>query len=540
MVRMEKPLQARAGMFTVQFFIVLLLVLFTQIKTSFNFYDEGFADFDATRVMNGDVPYKDFWALYPPGQFYLLALVFKWFGEKLMVARIFDTLVRFAIVVGIYRLARQLCSWLLSLLATAVAGLWLAAIGFYSYAVFPALGLGLWGILSWLKYTNTGHRHWLVLSGFLLGLTALIRWDIGAYGAIGVLVGGYLHLLAQGWKPAGNSKKMPAFRILFAPWKGLAFIFGPLAGVAGLGYGILAARSGWRNLYEQLFQFPMTVFHSMRWLPYPPLIPPDLPPPDDWLLFYLPLLVFGVAVGYLVYSWLRNFPKFYPEAFGTTCATVFGAFLFNQALSRYDAIHVLPSTLLMLIVAVALVQRLASHFKKTWARYGLYFVLILLTLPYFRLSIRSLATTLESLPPWGCYSHLEKASCVWIDPDQEQAIEFIQAHTQANEPIFVGNQRHDRIFVSDVGFYYLADRPSATRYHELHPGVATTLPVQTEIAHELERKDVKWIVLVRIWDSTEPNGSALSSGVYYLDDFLHSHYTPVVDFGIYQLCRKNS
>jgi len=102
----------------------------------------------------------------------------------------------------------------------------------------------------------------------------------------------------------------------------------------------------------------------------------------------------------------------------------------------------------------------------------------------------------------------------------------------------VGNQKHARIFVSDIGLYYLAGRQSGTRYHELYPGVAATLPVQIEIASEIGLKDVKWVVLVKIWDSNETNGSALSSGVTYLDDYSRTHYQPVTEFGNYQIIKK--
>ena len=54
--------------------------------------------FGSTRVLDGDVPYKDFWAIYPPGQFYILAGIIKLFGPNLLIARIFDTLIRFLMV----------------------------------------------------------------------------------------------------------------------------------------------------------------------------------------------------------------------------------------------------------------------------------------------------------------------------------------------------------------------------------------------------------------------------------------------------------
>ena len=48
----------------------VLLVLIIPLKTPFRSYDERFAVFNATReILNGNVPYKDFWTIYPPGQF---------------------------------------------------------------------------------------------------------------------------------------------------------------------------------------------------------------------------------------------------------------------------------------------------------------------------------------------------------------------------------------------------------------------------------------------------------------------------------------
>ena len=218
--------------------------------------------------------------------------------------------------------------------------------------------------------------------------------------------------------------------------------------------------------------------------------------------------------------------------------TLFGGMLFNQALSRYDLIHVTPASIFTFIVALAFMQQFSSLMKKAWVRRSLMTLVIGLTILYFAPALEDLLNTLDTNAPWGCYSKLPIASCVSLDKDQENTAEYIRMNTQPSEPIFVGNQKHDRIFVSDIGLYYLAGRESASRYHELYPGVATTLPVQKEIVSEIEAKDVKWIVLVKIWDSNEPNGSALSSGVTYLDDYLHAHYRYVTESGIYKIYKK--
>src|SRR5207244_11529685 len=40
----------------------------------------------ALRILDGDIPYRDFWTIYAPGHFYLLALLFFVFGKHLVIA----------------------------------------------------------------------------------------------------------------------------------------------------------------------------------------------------------------------------------------------------------------------------------------------------------------------------------------------------------------------------------------------------------------------------------------------------------------------
>src|SRR5690606_4985608 len=114
-------------------------------------------------------------------------------------------------------------------------------------------------------------------------------------------------------------------------------------------------------------------------------------------------------------------------------------------------------------------------------------LLLLLILFYFRAPVRLYVSEVVRYSPFGCYSTLERASCVAIGTDQEKAVEYISANTDS-EPIFVGNVRHDLISINDIGFYFLADRASATRYHELYPGVATTHSVQVSIIDDIKSK----------------------------------------------------
>jgi hypothetical protein len=73
---------------SILFFLGCLLILFIPVKDSFNYYDEGLVVLNADRISAGDIPYEDFWTVYPPGQFYVVAAVFKLFGKTLFAARV--------------------------------------------------------------------------------------------------------------------------------------------------------------------------------------------------------------------------------------------------------------------------------------------------------------------------------------------------------------------------------------------------------------------------------------------------------------------
>jgi hypothetical protein len=543
----------RSKIATVLLFSFVLLILLVPLKSPFNYYDEGFPVFNATSIMSGGLPYKDFWAIYPPGQFYALAVIFKVFGTTLLAARVYDTIVRFLIVIGIYLIAKKITSYLLVLLACMTTGLLLASVGFYTYAVFPSLALSLFSILCLLKYPYTGQRRWVLLAGLLIGIASLFRWDIALYTGISVVS---TLILSRFLMPAQESR-MSIVKELLTTSELVILVLGGALAIALPCYGYVGLNSGFGNLWTQVIAFPATGLRRMRWLPYPALIPLR----DEikqifafpinlsafrsaywdilwWLRFYLPLAVYGIALYYWVGSLLRGCMTITIWYVGQTAVTIFGLLLFAQALSRYDYIHVLPT----LIISFLVITSLGDHFVPNIRNRVIKSVFLVLLVPiitvYLVSPIYSLWSFMKNYPPFECYSYLKRASCVYVGRDEEQAVEYIKTHTKKGEPIFVGNRRHDLIFINDIGFYFLANRPSATSYQHLHPGVATTLPVQKVIANDIESKNVTWIVLVNVGKPNEPNASNVSSGVYYLDDYIRSRYAPVVEFGSYQILKR--
>ena len=84
------------------------LYLLCGFNEHIDIYDEGICVYGAARVLDGDVPYRDFWSFYAPGQFYALAGLFALFGPQLIVARLFSIAVGVALSMVLYATARKM------------------------------------------------------------------------------------------------------------------------------------------------------------------------------------------------------------------------------------------------------------------------------------------------------------------------------------------------------------------------------------------------------------------------------------------------
>jgi hypothetical protein len=523
-----------------------LLVLLIPIKTLFIAYDEGEVVFNAIRIMNGEVPNRDFWTAYPFGQFYILSALFTAFGPTLLVARLYDIIIRFAIAISLYLIARKLMSHALALLMLMATALFLSSAGFYGYPVFPAFELGLLSILSSFHYRDKHPARWGLLSGIFAGLASLFRWDISLYAAVSVVLTMPFFSLfgAVPENRSGAQKLLAAFKVVIAILVGITIIVLPF-------YISFGAIAGFNRIWEELVIFPVTRLREMRWLPYPDPIFLSLPTELSasafeetyleflsWLRFYFPIITFATAFlfcGYHLCIRRENFPK--TNYFRVVVVGLFGALLFKQALSRYDYVHVMPSLLISFLVAGSLVNCLSAKLTKVGERFWQVFFITIAGLLLLR-PVESIIFHARWFPPWGCYSGLSRAGCVLLPGDQERAVRFVISHTQENEMIFVGNERHDLIFVNDIGFYFLARRPSPTPYHHLHPGVATTLPVQKKIIDNIISGNVNLIVLANLFANSEPNAAFVSSGVNILDDFIRTNYQVIAKFGRYEVRQK--
>src|SRR6266566_5499419 len=104
---------------------LLLFVVSFAYLASFRHYsslepDEGIVLQGAERILRGEVPYRDFFSFYTPGSFYLVAFLFRFAGDSLVVARIGLAVAGAICSVITYLLARRVCSRGIAVFAAAL------------------------------------------------------------------------------------------------------------------------------------------------------------------------------------------------------------------------------------------------------------------------------------------------------------------------------------------------------------------------------------------------------------------------------------
>src|SRR5438874_4358909 len=173
--------------------MLLFVVSFTYL-TAFRHYsslepDEGIVLQGAERILRGEVPYRDFFSFYTPGSFYLVAFLFRFAGDSLVVARI-GLAVAGAICSAItYLLARHVCSQKIALFAAALT----TSTGFaYRFLVlhnWDSTLLACLAVYSAVRLLESHKVSWAFVTGCFSSLTVLFEQSKGAGLCMGLAVG---------------------------------------------------------------------------------------------------------------------------------------------------------------------------------------------------------------------------------------------------------------------------------------------------------------------------------------------------------------
>lgn len=522
-----------------------LIYLLVGIKFGVNIYDEGVTLYGASRILEGAIPYRDFWTLYAPGQYYVLAGLFKLFGTSIITERIWDVLARVLIAFLVFLISRKLLTTKLAIIPWCISIIWIGYLHFPAYAMYPALVFSLLAILLLLEYFARPQKPRLLMAcGAAIGFATLFRHDIGAYTFLtcGPIVVAFS--FANLYKEKLNQKIKLVIIKVFLP------LCGGVISVLCLPTLYLVTTVPLDILFNDLIVFPLTVFHKVRSVPYPPI----WPDPTKYyyssfgnyiistsIPFYFPAFVYLGVFSTLILQFrgILEFDKI--KVWSVISITVLGLLFYLQGISRADVVHAFPTTTIATILLVYMIHQALKRFRKSLV---IFFTCIILMFPFATFiffPVSNWLINVDYLSDLDLFNCPERVGCIPIDKDEEAAANYVRSHTAKDEKIYVGLPRHDLVFINDAFFYFLANRDSATRYHELHPGVVTTLPVQLEMTNDLKLQKVNYIVLFsQFVNNREPNEGGESSNITVLDDYIRQNYQMVQQFGFYSVWKLNT
>lgn len=437
-------------------------------------HDEGYAAYAAWRIHAGELPLRDFFVNYAPGSFCVNAAVFSALGDKLLVLRLFDLLLRLGLGVFTGLAARRAGGS--GAFAFCAAVILLGPFNCYGYAVFPALLLALAASLAWLRAQRRTAPRWALIAGALAGLTAFFRQDLGVY--LGAAFALQAALLAwrggRGWA-----------------WRGLG-----LAAAAGLLSGALlfapfVLRAGLGVAWQRLVSEPLALGAGISVLPLPALRLP-MRALEDWralgpglaLAGWQAWIAFYGGLAVLLAAAIRGALRLREErAQAALLFGLLGLLLLRQALNHAEMVHMAPSFLL----ALALLPALGAP----WARRGLTAAFALAAIAIPALAWTGYALQLKQLP----LTAAGPGAGLPLPADLVAASDWVRANTPAQGRIYVARSDMQHGYNNNALFYVLAQRPCASYYVLVPP----SLPAEHVASVQAALQDPATSAVV-LWD----------------------------------------
>jgi len=282
--------------------------------------DEGSLLLYPELILKGWLPYRDFETFYGPANAYLLAGVYAIFQPGIFVARTVGLAYHLAILAAVFCIVRPR-GIALALGAVLIAHLFLLPTGLAPFAWIGGLACALWSLF--LTAARPGPRQ-VFFAGLLAAIALLFRPDLTP--AV---------LLAAGL-------------LLFFAQSRMRWTY-----LAGLGLGLLPMLlliygAGFRNIFDNVFFFPVVITNPARKLPWS-----SIPPYVIYLIgFHLVASVINLVAGFLALR--QDATSWFNRLFAA--AAIFALGTTHEALQRMDSGHVTLCCFLSLaLLPVALI-----------------------------------------------------------------------------------------------------------------------------------------------------------------------------------------
>lgn len=138
---------------------------------------------NAFRVYNGELPYKDFWLIFPPGEVYFPALIYKIFGLNTDILRIVTVFFSSLSAYFTFYLCRQLFKDNAKSIFVASLFYFSSVATFYEGPDYISIFLlfCVLSVLFMIRFINNSHTADLLFSGLFIGISFFFRlYEVGS------------------------------------------------------------------------------------------------------------------------------------------------------------------------------------------------------------------------------------------------------------------------------------------------------------------------------------------------------------------------
>lgn len=523
-------------------FFILFLIPFSVYNLTGTYGNLDLSEYinNPVRILNGELPYRDFWLIFPIGEVLFPALIYLLFNQSVNALLIASLVISSLIGVFSFMLGKYICkSNLLSIIIAFFVffiGVPVSYVGptyNHMYILFLILGFYLF-----LRYMDNEKILFLLFSGIAIGLSFLFRfYEVGA--ALLAIIISLIILHKRDKTTTSYLLKSLTYLII-----GIVAITGPILIIFHDILGKMINEVSFESVSHgtsmnlSYFTKPTAAFNEIQWIngninTQVKALFHFIKFFSISLLYILPFIVTAISLWYLIRQKINKRERSIILLF-----LLWGILTFPKALGRSDLGHLSASLTPIIILFIFLLNKCIDDVKsdssktKLLVKYGLITITIVLLFQpamYIKNTLNdSQKASFPVITKYGTllFSNKDDAH------DINMVIKYINSHTVEGEYIFVTP-------ALAPPFYALTKRRNSTYYDSLIDLVSRpSNEKQERICSDLIEKETKLIIHNDNWGFDGNSRFSYIKTCGLLQNFIRTKYNLVETYGTYDIYQK--